>query len=106
MTEEKKISQDEKIWALLSYLWVLSIVVLAMKKDDSFIRFHANQGALLFAISLIGIIPGIGQIIGLIVAIFAIVGMIKAYGGEKWELPLVAKQAKEFGGWVVKTLNF
>jgi len=106
MPEEKKITQDDKVWGLLSYLWIVSIVALAMKKNNDFVRFHANQGALLFVISLVGIIPGIGQIVWVIVTIAAIVGMIKAYQGEKWPLPVIAKPAKEFGGWVVKTLNF
>lgn len=106
MAEEKKVSQDDKIWGLLSYLWILSIVALAMKKNNDYVRFHANQGALLFVISLIGIIPGIGQLVGLIVFVIAIIAMIKAYSGEKWPIPVFAKQAKEFGGWIVKTLNF
>lgn len=106
MPEIKKITQDDKVWGLLSYLWILSIIALAMKKNNDYVRFHANQGALLFVISLIGIIPGIGQLVGLIVMILAIIGMVKAYHGEKWALPIVGKQAKEFGAWLVKTLNF
>lgn len=105
MAETKKISQDDKVWGVLSYLWILSIVALAMKKDNDYVRFHANQGALLFVISLVGIIPMLGQLVGLIVLIVAIVCIIKAYSGEKWPIPIFAKQAKEFGGWVVKTLN-
>ncbi|MFA6526677.1 MAG: hypothetical protein WCT26_04690 [Candidatus Buchananbacteria bacterium] len=105
MAEEKKITQDDKIWGVLSYLWILSIVALAMKKDNDYVRFHANQGALLFVISLVGIIPVLGQLVGLIVFIVAIVCIIKAYSGEKWPIPIFAKQAEEFGGWVVKTLN-
>jgi len=106
MSEDKKVTQDDKVWGLLSYLWVVSIVALAMKKNNDYVRFHANQGALLFVISLVGIIPMLGQLVGLIVFIVAIIGMIKAYNGEKWPIPVFAKQAKEFGGWVVKTLNF
>lgn len=106
MAEAKKISQDDKIWGVLSYLWVISIVALAMKKNNEYVRFHANQGALLCVISLVGIIPMLGQIVSLIVFILAIVGMVKAYNGEKWELPIIGKSAKEFGDWIVKTLKF
>lgn len=105
MAETKKIPQDDRVWGVLSYLWVLSIVALAMKKNNDYVRFHANQGALLFVISLAGIIPGIGQLLGLVVFIVAIICIIKAYNGEKWPIPIFAKQAKEFGGWVVKTLK-
>ena len=106
MPEAKRVSQDDKIWGLLSYLWVVSIIALAMKKDNEFVRFHASQGALLFVISFVGIIPMLGWFINIFVIIFAVIGMIKAYNGEKWELPVIGKQAKEFGNWIVKTLNF
>lgn len=106
MPEEKSIAQDDKIWGLLSYLWVVSFIALAMKKNNAYVRFHASQGALLCVISLAGLIPVLGQIIAVIVMIFAIIGMIKAYNGEKWPLPVIGKQAKEFGDWLVKTLNF
>jgi uncharacterized membrane protein len=105
MAETKKISQDDKIWGVLSYLWILSLVALAIKKDNDFVRFHANQGALLFVISFVGLIPVLGWFINIIICILAIIGLIKAYNGEKWELPLLGKPAKEFGNWLVKTLK-
>jgi len=105
MPETKKISQDDKVWGVISYLWILSLVALAVKKDNGFVRFHANQGALLFVISFVGIIPLFGWLINVFVFIFAIVAMVKAYNGEKWELPLVAGAAKDFGDWLVKVLK-
>jgi len=101
MPETKKISQDDKVWGVISYLWILSLVALAVKKDNGFVRFHANQGALLFVISFVGIIPLFGWLINVFVFIFAIVAMVKAYNGEKWELPLVAGAARiSATGWL------
>lgn len=105
MTEPKKLTQDDKIWGLLSYLWIFSLVALIMKRDNEFVRFHANQGILLFVISLVGWVPMLGQLLMLIICILAIISMIKAYQGEKWELPLLGGVAKEFGAWVLKTLK-
>jgi len=105
MSEEKKLSQDDQLWGALSYLWVFSIVALALKKNNDFIRFHANQGALLFILSFIGLIPVFGWIINLIILILAIIGIIKALAGKKWELPALGEAAKNFGNWVIKTLN-
>jgi len=104
MAETKK-QQEEKIWAAVSYLWILSLVVLAARKNNEFVRFHANQGALLFVLSFIGIIPGIGWLVWFIVLILVIIGLIKALQGEKWELPLIAGAAKSFGDWLVKTVK-
>lgn len=105
MSDTKKITQDDRIWAALSYLWILSIVALALKKNNEYVRFHANQGFFLFLVSLVFFIPFFGQIVGLIAMIFAIVGIIKAYNGSKWPLPLVASAAKEVGDWLVKTIK-
>ncbi|MFA5124726.1 MAG: hypothetical protein WC473_02780 [Patescibacteria group bacterium] len=102
---DKTLTSDQKIWGAISYLWVLSLVALAVKKNDSYVRFHANQGVLLFVISFVGFIPVLGWLINLIIAIVAIIAIIKAYEGEKWQLPLLAGPAKQFGAWLEKTLN-
>ncbi|MFA6594231.1 MAG: hypothetical protein WCT16_03135 [Candidatus Buchananbacteria bacterium] len=99
------LTQDQKAWGVISYLWILSLVALAAKKNDSYVRFHANQGVLLFVISFVGLIPVLGWLVSLIVAVTAIIAMVKAYNGEKWQLPLLAGPAKEFGAWLEKTLK-
>ncbi|MFA5020834.1 MAG: hypothetical protein WC517_02115 [Patescibacteria group bacterium] len=105
MPEEKKLSQDDQLWGALSYLWVFSIVALALKKNNDFVRSHANQGALLFILSFIGLIPVFGWFINLIILILAIIGIIKALSGQKWELPILGETAKKFGDWTIKTLK-
>ncbi len=105
MPEKKSISQDDKIWATLSYLWIFSIIVLAIKKDNDFIKFHASQASLLFILSFVMVIPILGQLVTIVLFIFAVIAMIKAYGGEKWELPIIAGVAKDFGNWLIKTLK-
>lgn len=105
-TKKETVSQEEKIWAAVSYLWVFSIVALAARKDNDFIRFHANQGALLFVISLpLCFIPVIGWLANILIAIVAIIGILKSLQGEKWPLPVMPDAAKQFGDWVIKTLK-
>ncbi|MEI6288158.1 MAG: hypothetical protein WCP18_01040 [bacterium] len=99
----EKISQEQKIWGAVSYLWVFSIVALASRKKDEYIRFHANQGAFLFVASIpLMFIPMLGW---LLVGIIAIVGIINALQGEKWELPLVGEMPKQLGDWIIKTIK-
>lgn len=107
MAQTKPINpQEKKIWAAVGYLWILSLVALAARKDNEFVRFHASQGALLFVISVVFLfIPVIGWLLNILVGVVAIVGIIKALQGEKWELPIIGGWAKSLGDWVIKTLK-
>lgn len=97
---------EEKIWAAAAYVWILSLVVLASRKDNDYVRFHANQGALLFLISVVlMIVPLLGWLLNLIVVLVMVVGLVKALMGEKWHLPFIADMAKSFGDWIVKALK-
>jgi len=49
------------------------------------------------------LIPGLGWLLNLLVAIAAVVGIIKALQGERWPVPLIGGLAKSFGDWIIKT---
>ena len=88
--------EENKIFAALSYVWIMSIVILILKRDSEFASFHAKQGLVLFIISIIlGFIPFIGWILEFAVALLVVVGIIKALMGEKWEIPLLGQLAKK-----------
>jgi len=81
------------LWGALSYLSILSLIMLLTKKDDDFVVFHARQGFVLFIISLLGVVPGVGWIAFLGAVALSIVGMVKAAQGDKYEIPLIGKVA-------------
>lgn len=108
--KEKKAStmptSEQKVWGAVGYLWILSLVVLAARKNNDYIRFHANQGVFLFLISVVVMILGpIGMMVNIVILIASIMGIIKSLQGTKWELPGVAGLAKSLGDWIVKTLK-
>jgi uncharacterized membrane protein len=107
MAETKKIDPSEKkVWAAVGYLWILSLVALAARKDNDFVRFHASQGVLLFVFSIVFMfIPVLGWLLNIVVAVAAIMGIIKALQGERWELPVVGDWAKKLGKWIIATLK-
>ncbi len=86
-------NSDSNLMAALSYVWVLSIVMLIVKKDDEFVKFHAKQGLILFILSFIGVIPVIGWLVWLVVVVLDIVGFIKALSGERYKVPVVGDLA-------------
>lgn len=107
---------NEKLMGALSYFAgpVTGIIFLLMEKDNTFVRFHAMQSTLIFGalwlLSIIlGVIPVIGWIVGVIISpiltigglILWIVLMFKAYQGEKFKVPyfgdLAEKQLSKLG---------
>lgn len=100
-TKKEAISQNDKIWAALGYVWVMSIVVLILRKEK-FIHNHAKQGLLIFVGECIIFVPIIGMLIGwligLVAFICAFIGFFKAIQGEEWKVPFV-------GEWWDKTIQ-
>lgn len=105
MTQSQKITQEEKIWGAVSYIWILSVVALAARKNNDYIRFHANQGFLLFALSLFFWFPIFGWILSMAVTIMALIGILKSLKGEEWPLPILSAQAKQIGEWFIKIIK-
>lgn len=90
----EQLSNDSKLFAALSYLWLLSVVMLILKKDDEFVRFHAKQGTVIFVASIIlWFIPIIGWLMQIAVLIGVVIGFLKAYSGERFKMPVIGDLA-------------
>jgi uncharacterized membrane protein len=99
---------DDNLMAALSYLGILVIVPLLVKKDSSYVKSHAKQGLVLliaevifgFVAWLLVFIPVIGWLIEVVVWLFflimIIMGVTKALSGETWEMPVFGKMADKF----------
>lgn len=89
--EIKKIppTSDQNMIAALSYIWIVSLIMLVVKKNDDFVQFHAKQAIILFLLSLLGFIPVIGWIVWALAIAGMVVGFIQAWKGKRFELPLV-----------------
>jgi len=89
-------SQENKLLAAISYLWIVSIIMLLVKKDSKLVQFHAKQGLVLFIVSIIlWFIPVIGWILNLLVVVAVVVGFIKALSGEYYKMPGVSILAEK-----------
>ena len=91
--DEKDIKKNKAI-AILSYLGILCLIPLLLKKDSKFVKFHAKQGLIL----LIGwVFVGVpfGWILSIILAVFSIIGIINVLGERYADLPLVGELAKK-----------
>lgn len=97
---------EKNIKAALTYLlgWLTGILFILIEKEDKLVRFHAFQSTITFvAIMVIQIILGI-TIVGLILTplvmlvglIAWLLGMWKAYNGEKYKFPFVGDMAEKY----------
>jgi uncharacterized membrane protein len=92
-----EVTQDDKLWALLSYIFcpLIGIIVLLLedKKNRPFIKYNA----------WVSIVLGVLVIIlswfciGILVWFYAIYLGIKSYGGEWVEVPVVSDFVRNQG---------
>lgn len=101
-----EITEDDKLWALLSWLfWPIAIVVLLMeeKKSRPFIKYHAVQSLILavigWVVSLVLSFVIIGCVVGVAWLIYVIYLAIQAYQGKWVEIPVITDFCKN-QGWV------
>lgn len=121
--EDKPYDSDDGIFLFLAYFGIFSLIPFFMYRDKrenpkkEYVYFHARQG---LALALIGFcsaivmmvvwfvlafIPFIGWILDCLlwlgfIAIFlgcSILGWIKAFKGERYEIPVFSKIANMFG---------
>lgn len=103
--------RDPKLWAALSYtLGLLSgAIVLAVEKDDPYVRFHAMQSVLTFSaiaflyvlLPTVPVIGDFGPVMGAFrVSVFFLWGLLmwKALMGEAYRLPYVGDLAHSMSG--------
>lgn len=113
MSEEKivdpNITSDDKIWALLSYIFTPLVPVILLfiedKKNRSFLKAHYPQalawGVVLYLIatllSVTVILVPISCIIAIAGLVFSIIWGVKAYNGEYVEIPVITDFVKKQG---------
>ena len=106
MADEAKEPQevlDGKAYALLSYLWILCLIPLLLKKENKFALFHAKQGLVLFiaeiAVGFIGVIPVLGWMIlffgTFLFGILSLIGIVQVLMGNYWKIPVVGDIAEK-----------
>ena len=95
--------EGNKLMGVLAYLGILVLIPIFAAKESKFARFQANQGLVLLIVdiilaivsSILGKIPLIGWLLGLVIDIIIIalvvIGIINVCNGKAKELPLIGK---------------
>ena len=100
----KSDAETNKWYGVLSYLGILCLIPLFAARKSPFAQHHAKQGLALFlAWVVIGIattfLPWtmedlIDSVAGLAIFILSIMGIINAWKGTMWEMPILGPLAK------------
>jgi len=96
--------EENKVLASLSYISILFLIPLLVKRESKFCVEHAKQGLALFifevALIIIQMLPIIGWIIGwigwIILFIVSLIAFIYALQGKFWKIPGVYELAQNF----------
>ncbi|MFA6511661.1 MAG: DUF4870 domain-containing protein [Patescibacteria group bacterium] len=91
---------ENRVIAALSYVGILFLLPMLLKRDSKFAQFHAKQGLVLFIGWLIAIfvwwIFVIGWLYSMALLIFCIIGFVQAFTGKFYRLPLIADLSEKF----------
>lgn len=92
--------EENRLVAAISWIWVISVIVLLVKKDSPFVQFHARQGFVLFIASILAwlLLGAFGQfawflrqVLNLAVFVAIVVGFLQAIRGQWWSLPFLGQ---------------
>ncbi len=100
MAFDPKDVEDNKLMAGLSYVGILVLVPLLLKKDSKFAYEHAKQGLVMLIAWIIGSfvfwIPLIGWTLGIVLLVVDVLALVKALSGEFWEVPVLGELRNKF----------
>lgn len=91
--EDIKFNKENALLAAVACIPGISIVIFFIETKDVFVRYLAAQYSLLCLLYLVTWIPIIGWLIPLFILIVTIMGAVKAYKGERFDLPVISKLA-------------
>lgn len=109
-------NSEDRVFAALSYVSILFLVPLILRRDSRYIYFHVRQGIALFVVEILGwiVISVLGSLLtvvapfgawvylgflstllGWVFVIISVVGIYYAWIGVEWEMPVLGKYAKK-----------
>lgn len=93
------VTSDDKLWALLSWIFapLIPIIVLLMedKKNRPFLKYNGMQALVIGAVSVLVSFTGVGCIVSLALLVYQIILGMKAYKGEIVTVPFVTDFCKK-----------
>lgn len=94
--EDIKFNKENAILAAVACIPIVAVVLFFVEKKDLFVRYYAAQFLIItVALLILSIVVCIAPIVNLAGLILTILAALKAYKGERWDIPTVSKWALE-----------
>jgi uncharacterized membrane protein len=101
MAEEKKAKKvytldgikynSQNQWmAVLACIPIVGLILMLVEKEDEFVRYMGAQFTLVGALQLFSWVPIIGWLMAPLTFVLIIVGMVKSYRGERFDIPVIS----------------
>ena len=98
----EEITEDDKLWALLSWIiWPIGVIALLMedKKNRPFVKHNAVQSVVLGLVAWASTMIVVGLCLGPLAFLYGIYLGIQAYQGEWVTIPVITDFCKN-QGWI------
>ncbi|MBF0428393.1 MAG: hypothetical protein HQL94_05675 [Magnetococcales bacterium] len=100
---QRKAGLFSRSMALFSYMGVLCLIPMMTSRDDTYVRFHARQGAILWMWEVLAVytllMPGFGKLFfkfsSMACLILSIIGILSVLVGRAWKFPLIGEWAEK-----------
>ena len=91
--EEIKYNEKNQWMSVLACIPIVGLILMLVEKEDNFVRYIGAQYTLVGVLQLFSWIPLIGWLVAPITVILIIIGMVKAYKGERFDVPVLSDLA-------------
>lgn len=91
--DEIKYNEKNQWLGVLACIPIVGLILMFVEKDDNFVRYMGAQFTLVGVVELFTWVPVIGWLLGIACFVLIVVGMVKAYKGERFDVPGVSDLA-------------
>ncbi|KKP91853.1 MAG: hypothetical protein UR96_C0026G0003 [candidate division WS6 bacterium GW2011_GWC1_36_11] len=88
--EEIKYNEKNQWMGVLACIPVVGLILMFVEKDDNFVRYMGAQYTLVGVLQFFSWVPVIGWLLAPVTVVLILVGMFKAYKGERFDVPVIS----------------
>ncbi|HAM37235.1 MAG: hypothetical protein US24_C0046G0004 [candidate division WS6 bacterium GW2011_GWC2_36_7] len=88
--EEIKYNEKNQWMGVLACIPIVGLILMFVEKDDNFVRYMGAQYTLVGVLQFFSWVPVIGWLLAPVTVVLILVGMFKAYKGERFDVPVIS----------------